>query len=467
VLCVLLAVTWARSQTTPASSSLPAAFVQDVQFITDKNGIPAVQIVATRGLEPAIQTLTNPARLVIDLPANMAVKRKRIEVANGEIRAIRIDQYQNVPPVTRVVVDLLAPRGYAWEVDANRIIVHLKAAEDPDSAKHAATEPPAEPTLSAGRKLAVVPVVAGGGSVVFGGSKISTGSSFTAGADTAILHIERGGEVRVCPGSTVSVTTSTNGQDLMLGMSTGAMETHYALGTSADSIVTPDFRILLAGPGEFDFAVSADSRGNTCVRALMGNTASAIVSELIGDRTYQVKPSEQAMFAMGRIDKVSRDVPLECGCPPPPAQPVMRASHQAGTQELIPPANMYLADAGDPSSRMPAPNSGEASIPPLTHGPETAALPPSKPGEIHVQVEAPIVYRATDAMPGVEARLLAQARAINMYPRDFQYSTPALPPPAAEELAQAASLSEPMASPASPQRGVFGHIKGFFAAIFR
>jgi hypothetical protein len=470
VLCAPLAATYAFSQSVPAPSNPPAASVQDVQFIKDKSGIAAVQIVATRRLEPAIQTLTNPARLVIDLPANMAVKRKRIAVGNNEIRAIRVDQYQNVPPVTRVVVDLIAPRSYTWEVNENHIIVHLKAAEDPNAAKHAAAEPPAEPTLSVGRRPAVVPMVAGGGNVVFAGSKISTGSSFTAGADTAILHIERGGEVRVCPGSTVSLTTSANGQDLMLGMSTGAMETHYTLGTSADSILTPDFRILLAGPGEFDFAISADSRGNTCVRALMGNTASAIVSELLGDRTYQVKPSEQAMFAQGRIDKVSREVPLECGCPPPPSQPLMRASQKPDIQERDQPANVNLADANTVSpSRKDLPNSEEAPVAIIgpSHGSESRPLPPAKPGEIHVQVEAPIVYRATDTTPGIEARLLAQARAINLYPRDFQYATPVLPPPAPQELAQGLPSSEPVASSASPQRGVFGHIKGFFAAIFR
>ncbi len=466
---MLLSASYTSGQISRAASDVPAASVQDVRFIEDNKGIPAVEIVATRGIEPAIQTLTNPARLVIDLPnANMALKRKRIQVGNDEIRSIRVDQYQNAPPVTRVVVDLQAPRGYAWDVDGNHITVHLKPAEDPEASKHAEATPKAEPTLSVGTKPAIVPLVPGGGNVLFAGSKIATGSSFTAGADTAILHIARGGEVRVCPNSTVSVTTSPNGQDLMLGMSTGAMETHYGLGPSADSILTPDFRILLAGPGEFDFAISADSRGNTCVRSLMGNTASVIVSELMGDRTYQVKPAEQAVFSQGRIDKVSADVPLECGCPPPPSQNILRAAKPPEVQELNQPANLHLADAHASKTQMLPLSTGETatiSIPP--HGSETAALPPSTPGEIHVQVEAPIVYRATDTRPGVEARLLAEARAINLYPRDFGYSTPALPPPTPQELAQATLLPEPVASAAPSQRGVFGHIKGFFAAIFR
>ena len=450
--------------------NLPPAAVQSVQFTHDKTGVPAVEISATRALVPEIQTLTNPARLVIDLPdSNLAVKAKRIAVDNEQIRAIRVDQYQNAPPITRVVVDLLAPRGYAWEADGNRLIVRLKPAEDPEAAKHAAEPPPSIPTLSVGTKPAFASVAPGGGNVIFAGSKVSAGSSITAGADTAILSIARGGEVRVCPGSTVSVTTSPNGQDLMLGMSTGAMETHYSLGPSADSILTPDFRILLAGPGEFDYAISTDSHGNTCVRGLMGNTASAIVSELMGDRTYQVKPTEQAVFLSGRIDKVSSQVPLECGCPPP-ARPVMRAAEPSPTQvaEVNPPANLRMPDAiaSEPVSTS-APGMAEHATVAVnpTNGPETAALPPSKPGEVHVQVEAPFVFRATD-LPGAPPAPLAQAQAINLYPRDLRFPAPVLPPPVPAELAQS-TPPPPLALVQDEHRGFFGHVRGFFAAIFR
>jgi hypothetical protein len=100
-----------------------------------------------------------------------------------------------------------------------------------------------------------------------------------------------------------------------------------------------------------------------------------------------------------------------------------------------------------------------------THGPETAALPPSKPGEVHVQVEAPFVFRATDMVAKPAPAPVKQAQAINMYPRDLRAPSSALPP-GPQELAQ----SEPPPTPAmsaQEHRGFFGHIKGFLTAMFR
>jgi hypothetical protein len=91
--------------------------------------------------------------------------------------------------------------------------------------------------------------------------------------------------------------------------------------------MTPDFRILLAGPGTFHFAIAADNRGNTCIRALSGNTSSLIVSELMGDGIYQVRSHDEVFFHGGRVANPESVVPPDCGCPV--GAPAVRAESPA------------------------------------------------------------------------------------------------------------------------------------------
>ena len=120
---------------------------------------------------------------------------------------------------------------------------------------------------------------------------------------------------RICPATSVTLTSSSSGREVMIGMSTGSIEAHYTLAESADTIMTPDFRILLAGPGTFNLAIKADDRGDVAVRALAGNTASLIVSELNGDGTYQVKPSEEVLFHNGKLADPDHTALPECRLP--------------------------------------------------------------------------------------------------------------------------------------------------------
>ena len=162
------------------------------------------------------------------------------------------------------------------------------------------------------------------GSVLFasGGTQIQSGSSVTAGDAAALLKLRRGGEVRMCPKTTLSVTSPSNGRNLLSEMNTGSIEAHLRCRLS-DTVMTPDFRIMLAGPGTFHFAISANANGNACVQALPPNTASLIVSEVNGDGTYQVKPNEQVLFQNGTVANASPLVPPDCGCPP--VAPMQRA----------------------------------------------------------------------------------------------------------------------------------------------
>ncbi len=206
----------------------PPAVLRSVKMISDAEG-PALEIISSQTPDSSIEFLDSPPRLVIDLPNTKVLSLKRLEVGSEQVRAVRINQFQQTPPVTRVVVDLVHPVGYSSDSKDQRLLVRMH----PMAEARQNIETPSVPAFTKGVQPAFVPVVPGSsGVVVEAGSRLSADSAVTAGPDTTILRLARGGEVRVCPKTTLSVTPSENGSDLMLGMSTGALETHYTLNAS-------------------------------------------------------------------------------------------------------------------------------------------------------------------------------------------------------------------------------------------
>lgn len=283
-----------------------------------------------------------------------------------------------------------------------------------------------------------------------GGARVMSGSFVSAGESTAVLRLDRGGEIRVCARTTLSVATSQSGRDLIMGLSVGCIETHYTVSATADSIVTPDFRILLAGPGRFDFAVEAAKNGDTCIRALPGNSSSLIVSEQMGDATYQVKPAERLVFHNGRVQDPDHQN-ANCGCVSEPA--VLRAE--------------LPDDKGLVGQVVEAPTDASAvgnSIPPRSI-PESESREPKaesrKPEPAHVEVDAPFVFHADDPGPSP----LEQAISLHVVQKPLQLMP--LPPVVAEKK-EGQNVPPPVVDKrASKQQGrFFGKIKSFFASIF-
>src|SRR5271157_4635227 len=123
------------------------------------------------------------------------------------------------------------------------------------------------------------------GSVILAGSGTSvlSGSSIQAGALTATLKLERGGSLLVCPGTKLSVTASQSGRELLFSLNSGNLEMNYPIGASADTLLTPDLRLLMPGPGTVHVAVHVTPQGDTCVQSLPWNAAAIVVSESMGD----------------------------------------------------------------------------------------------------------------------------------------------------------------------------------------
>jgi len=440
------------------------AVFSKVETTTAPTGID-LTIICTKPVAPAFTQLKDPDRLVIDLPDTLVGNHPQsVPLTGPDVRAMRINQFQKDPPVARIVLDLIGERDYSYEPNGVSFVVHLRGAQ---AAAAKSSQPgvaiegsigfglpqaPAKASLVTGN---VLPGNAGGG------NKLSPGSAITAGGETAILKLERGGEIRICPGTTASVTPSANGHSIMTGMSEGAVELHYPLSASADTVLTPDFRILLSGPGEFHYAISADPKGNTCVRALQGNTASAVVSELMGDGTYQVKPGEQVVFRAGRLKSTDANVPIECGCPPP-REPQLVASGSAAVGDAEHTRTLELpSDGSVPASSAPS--------------------NPSAAAKAQVVVDAPIVFRGSD-VPQEISRQVAQLGA-GRNPQSAP-EVAAAPPRRVKKakvkkekeplLPEAPAVPEPPkpvpapkpTPPAAPPPTFLGKVKTFFRSIF-
>ena len=273
-------------------------------------------------------------------------------------------------------------------------------------------------------------------------ARVISGSSVKAGLTNASVRLIRGGEVRVCQGSSVSFTASVNGSQIMLGMSSGTIETHYPLANSRDSIMTPDFELALGGSGVFHLAVSVDQGGNTCVQSLHGNTGSVTVSELMGDGSYTVTPGEQLIFRAGHASNPG-PVVGNCGCP---ATVLVERAATAPPKPVTAPA----AEPPPPVAALieSSPRSANVTTPP----------PAVQPGSVHVQVEAPFVFRASEPPPAPNAPVeLAEIRLSTL---PVLSSVDVQPPP--QELAQAATSAT-----GQPKKKKRHGLWGFLASIFK
>ncbi len=446
------------SPSVAAAKGAPST-ITSFRLIQEQAG-QAVEILSTKPLVPSIQAITSPDRVVIDLPnARIEAHSKRIAVQANQITALRADQFRVDPPVARIVVDLLSPRAATWDASGNRLVIHL------GQSSVGADSPFVAPTVVSATSTSAPPVIAvrASGPVEISSEQGIGGNSFTAGADTTILHLSSGGEVHVCPGTTLGVIPSRTQHNLLLSMGSGGMETHFALDDSADTVMTPDFRIVFSGPGEFHYAVSANSRGDTCVRTLPGNNSPAVISELLGDRVFQVKPSDQLVFRSGQLEHVDTAGPADCGCPTR-REPTLRAAHHgpmppAPTPPAPMPSRLEQPSAAAQSTETVA-KAAVQSVADAISSNRPAASPQN--AEVHVQLEAPLVFHASGPPPTKPEETNIQI----FNPPPGQTATVTVPSQAALNGNETPDSSSDSASAKQNHKGFFKRVGGMLSAIF-
>jgi hypothetical protein len=311
---------------------------------------------------------------------------------------------------------------------------------------HAQVVPPIGELFASGTGNNNSVQLAGSGMGVYSGSELS------AGIAPATLKLARGGQVRICPHSGLNVTSSNQG--LMLATGAGNIEVDYQLGRqTADVEITPDFNITMVGPGTFHFALGITKKGDTCMKPLPGNAAELTFSELLGTGSYKTAPNQSLIFRGGKLDPPEM-LDGECGCPA--VIPALRAEAEPSPTP-VPPKNE---------------NANTVDKVAVAGNEPTSALPPDKPGQVHVQVDAPFVF---SAKPGSVRPYSVAKEQLSTLPNTYfvqEKVDPVVliqkqPEVSLKAEAEAPAAAKPQEEKPKPEKkGFLGRVKGFFGSLF-
>ena len=151
---------------------------------------------------------------------------------------------------------------------------------------------------------------------------IGASGTVTSGSQTTEVILPHRGVLRVCASTTVKLTADTSvpaGETpgLMMAMDHGAVELSFATGRNSDILLTPDFRILIGGPGAAEVKVRLGQNGDTCVDNAGVNEPYVLVSSVFEGGDFRVQSGQRVMFQHGSLHEVVDNEKEPCGCPPP------------------------------------------------------------------------------------------------------------------------------------------------------
>jgi len=250
--------------------------------------------------------------------------------------------------------------------------------------------------------------VTGALEVAGGKAMIASSGSITSGSRTTEVVLPRRGVLRVCASTTVKLAADASvpaGETpgLLMAMDHGALETSFATGSNADVVLTPDFRILIGGPGSSELKVRLGDGGDTCVDNAGLHAPYVVVTSLFDPGLYRVQPGQRVMFQHGSLNEVVDAEKEPCGCPPAPAGAAGNEFPLAQSEGLAP------APVNAPAPA-PPPGQAPANVAPLVYSgnPQTAAaaIPPALPAAGSAAAQpASSAQPASQKKPGLFTRI--------------------------------------------------------------
>lgn len=162
---------------------------------------------------------------------------------------------------------------------------------------------------------------------------------------------------------------------LLMALDHGAIEAEFSTGKNSDMVLTPDFRILISGPGTANLKLRLGGQGDTCIDNSGINAPYVLVTSLFGDGMYRVQPGQRVMFEHGSVHEVIDKEKEPCGCPPA-VQPGSNEFPLAQSEGLAPLAK--LAPAPPPAKNG---DTASATLPLVynsaEHAPKSAPIQPA------------------------------------------------------------------------------------------
>src|SRR5579862_3672283 len=192
-----------------------------------------------------------------------------------------------------------------------------------------ATDTPPAMVSSSATPIAIVPLdsrmpgsaasVTGALQVAGGRALITANGTVVSGTTTTEVSLPDRGTLRVCASTEIKLTADSNvplgeSPGLMMAMDHGAIEASFATGRNADILLTPDFRILIGGPGSANVKVRLAQAGDTCVDNPGRNAPYVLVTSVFDGSIYRVQPGQRVMFQHGSLREVVDQEKEPCGC---------------------------------------------------------------------------------------------------------------------------------------------------------